>query len=313
MRFRVSLAATGLSLHILHIDLGREMRGGQHQVLLLLQTLRGAGHSFTLLARGGSPLFEKATEMRFPVQPASLLNLRRLSGEHDIVHAHDAKAHSWAALVSRRPFVVSRRVAFAVKSSAVSRWKYGRAARFQAVSQFVSLKLQEAGIAESRIDVVFDAVEDCGMQSWNPDGPVVALNSADPKKGTNLVVGASALAIVPVTFSKDIKKDFAGASAFVYISHSEGFGSAALVAMSMGVPVIVSRIDGMVEVVEDGVSGLTVENDDLAIAEAIERVLQNPDATRAMIARARERVQSLFSPSVLLRKTLASYRKALGV
>ncbi len=299
-------------MHVLHIDLGREMRGGQHQVLLLLRALRAAGHSFTLLARAGSPLFANAAALRFNVQPASLLNLRRLSSEYDIVHAHDARSHTWAALVSQRPFVVSRRVAFPVGHSAMSRWKYARAARFLAVSQFVKGKLQAAGIAESKIDVVFDAVEDCDMQSWSPDSPVVALDSADPKKGTNLVLMASALAIVPVTFSKDIKKDFAHASAFVYISHSEGFGSAALVAMSMGVPVIVSRIDGMVEVLEDGVSGLTVENDDLAIAEAIKQILHNPEATKAMIASAKQRVQTLFSPSVLLLKTLASYRRALA-
>jgi len=300
-------------LHVLHIDLGREMRGGQHQVLLLLKMMRSAGHSFTLLARAGSPIFASAVALQFNVRPASLLALRQLSSEFDIVHAHDAKSHTWAALVSRRPFVVSRRVAFAVGTTAISRWKYGRAARFLAVSQFVASKLKEAGVAQSKIDVVFDSAELSAMQTWTPEAPLVALASADPKKGRDLVQRASEMARIPVTFSSDLQKDFAHASAFVYISRSEGFGSAALVAMSKGVPVIASRIDGMVEVFEDGVSGLAVENEPSAIAAAIERVWQNPELAKSLIAHARTRVETLFSPSVMLLKTLASYRRALAV
>ncbi len=299
-------------MHVLHIDLGREMRGGQHQVLLLLKMMRGAGHSFTLLARAGSPLFARAAELQFNVQAATLLNLRRLSSEFDIVHAHDARAHSWAALVSRRPFVVSRRVAFPAGSSAISRWKYGRAARFLAVSEFVRGKLEEAGVDGSKIDVVFDSAELSLMQSWAPDSPVVALASADPKKGRDLVQQASRIAGIPITFSSDLQTDFARASAFVYISRSEGFGSAALVAMSKGVPVIASRIDGMVEAFEDGVSGLAVENEPADIAAALRRLLGDPELARVLIAQARKRVETLFSPSALLLKTLASYRRALA-
>jgi len=300
-------------LHVLHIDLGRELRGGQHQVLLLLKMLRSAGHSFTLLARAGSPLFASAAALQFNVQPASLLALRRLSSEYDLVHAHDARSHTWAALVSRRAFVVSRRVAFSVGASPLSRWKYARAARFLAVSQFVGSKLKEAGVAQSKIDIVFDSAELSAMQNWTPEAPLVALASADPKKGRDLVQRASEIARIPIVFSSDLQKDFAHASAFVYISRSEGFGSAALVAMSMGVPLIASRIDGMVEVFEDGVSGLAVENDPAAIAAAMLRVRQSPELAKSLIAHARTRVETLFSPSAMLLKTLASYRRALAV
>ena len=49
-------------MRLLHIDAGREMRGGQWQVLYLLERLAAAGHNITLLARLGSPLYEKAKE-----------------------------------------------------------------------------------------------------------------------------------------------------------------------------------------------------------------------------------------------------------
>jgi glycosyltransferase involved in cell wall biosynthesis len=296
------------------LDLGRDLRGGQHQVLLLLKTLRKAGHSGSLLARAGSPLFESAAAFAYPVLPASLLTLRRVSAEFDIVHAHDAHAHTWAAIASRRPFVVSRRVAFPVGTSALSTLKYRRAARFLAVSSFVASKLQQAGVPQSKIDIVYDSVElPAFMPAWNPKAPVIALASFDPQKGRDLIERASEMAHIPIHFSTDLAAALAHASAFVYISRSEGFGSAALLAMSYGVPVIASRIDGMAEVFEDGQSGIFVDNDASSIAHAIQRLAADPALAQAIIENARRRVEEVFSTSRLLTGTLAGYRRALAL
>lgn len=300
-------------MRILHIDLGREFRGGQHQVLLLLGALRQVGHDSTLLVRADSPIADPAFELGFSVKLASPHSLRILSPEYDIVHAHDASSHTWAAIVCRKPFVVSRRVAFAVSRLPLSTLKYRRARRYLAVSKFVAARLMNAGVPESKIDVVYDAVPPAAsMQPWNPDAPLVALGTSDKKKGRDLVELAAGIARHPVTFSRDLPHDLANASAFVYISRSEGFGSAALLAMTMGVPVIASRIDGMVEVFEDGVSGLSVDNDPPAIASAIQRVRENPAATHLLIEQARRRADTLFNPEVLVSSTVASYRRALG-
>ena len=51
-------------MRILHLDSGREMRGGQWQVLRLLEGLRAAGHDVTLLARAGAPLAEAVQQAR---------------------------------------------------------------------------------------------------------------------------------------------------------------------------------------------------------------------------------------------------------
>ena len=48
---------------------------------------------------------------------------------------------------------------------------------------------------------------------------------------------------------------------FVYITHSEGLGSGALLAMSAGVPVIASNVGGLPEAIRHGENGLLVEND----------------------------------------------------
>src|SRR5947208_11167752 len=112
------------------------MRGGQYQVLLLLNGLREKGHYPILLAREGAPLSKAAEAAGHRVAPASLQSVWSWSQLSAVVHAHDARAHTLAAVASRKPFVVSRRVAFPVKRTVLSRWKYRRAAAYLAVSEY---------------------------------------------------------------------------------------------------------------------------------------------------------------------------------
>jgi len=292
------------------------MRGGQHQVLLLLSTLREAGHLSILLARPASPLFLTAMAQGFEVQPGDVTHLWLHSKRADIVHAHDARAHTIAAMAARGKFVVSRRVAFPVKRSLVSTWKYQRPTRFLAVSQFVAGELAAAGIRPEKIDVVYDAVNvraDEHAGPWNASYPAVALASDDPMKGKDLVQAAAARAKIKVIFSGDLVRDFRCASLFVYITRSEGLGSAALLAMQMGVPVIASRVGGMVELFAHESSGLFVENQEDAIATAMRRVLNEPGLAQQLIAAGKKRIENSFTPQHLLRGTIASYEKALGI
>src|SRR4051812_28715575 len=98
----------------LHLDLGREMRGGQWQVLTLLRTL---GEEAVLLARKDAPLIERARQEGLRAEPFSALALRRWQQRASLVHAHDAKSHLWTALLHSPRTVVSRRVGFPVKDS----------------------------------------------------------------------------------------------------------------------------------------------------------------------------------------------------
>ncbi len=289
------------------------MRGGQRQVLLLMKGLRQAGHDSLLLARSGGPLWHAACAEDFEVQPAQWRQIWRHSDSVDLVHAHDAHAHTAAAVVSRRPFVVSRRVAFPVSHSIVSKWKYARAARFLAVSRFVATCLTEAGIAGDRIDVVYDGVKPAvpGL-NWSSEGPAIALASSDPQKGRELVESAARLAHVKVLFSNNLPEDLRRASMFVYITKSEGLGSAALLALNLGIPVIASRVGGLPEIIEDGISGILVENQPEQIATAMDRLSLNDPVAQGFIERGHFRIQSQFTQEHLVQATLASYRRALG-
>jgi hypothetical protein len=289
------------------------MRGGQRQVLLLMAGLAEAGHECILLASERNPLAQAAMRAGLIVRAAEAKELWQCSKQAAMVHAHDARAHTLAAIASRRKFVVSRRVAFPVRRSVASLWKYQRATRFIAVSQFVANQLQAAGIRTEKIDVVYDGVEAVApAERWNPTYPAVALASGDPQKGRDLVEQAAGIAHIPVLFSDNLAEDLSRASMFVYITRSEGLGSAALLAMSMGVPVIASNVGGLSEVIADSASGLLVANETAEIASAMRRVLDEPGLAPELIGRARARVAERFTSRDLVKGTLASYERALA-
>jgi hypothetical protein len=285
-------------MRILHLDSGREMRGGQWQALRLHRALIEAGHQSLLLAREGSPLLEadRQTGILYP------LRLGLLSRGFDLVHAHDARSHTLAALFSRVPFVVSRRVAFPVRDSAISRWKYRRAALFLAVSHYVAAQLRHAGVQENRMEVVYDGVA-VPEQPANGDSILIPY-TIDPQKGMALAQEAAALAGASVELTHELATDLPRARALVYLTHSEGLGSGILLAMAHGVTVIASDVGGIPELICDGRNGILVKNDPAAVAAAFARI--DPRLGSA----ARATVIERFTEEHMLTATLAAYRLA---
>jgi glycosyltransferase involved in cell wall biosynthesis len=282
------------------------MRGGQWQALRLVRALCDLGHDAVLMARAGSPLQQHG-------QPFGIPKLLAEYRRFDIVHAHDARSHSLAAPLPGPPLVVARRVAFPIARGPASRWKYGRAAHFIAVSEFVRGRLLEAGIEPARISVAPDGVELPAEVAPPADPPrVVAVATSDPMKGSVLALQAAGRAGVPVHFASDLALELPGAFLLVYITHQEGLGSAALLAMAAGVPVVANRVGGLPEIIEDGVTGLLVENTVESIAGAIRRLLDAPGEARRMGLAGRERVAARFTVEIMVEKTLAVYRKVLS-
>ena len=267
-------------MRVLHLDAGREMRGGQYQALALMAGLRAAGHENRVLARRDSPFFVRAG-----AAPLSLRAIRAASRGADLIHAHDSRSHTFAALAGAAPLVVARRVAFPAGTSLAARWKYGRAARFLAVSRFVARELERAGVAPERISVVYDGVDVPPAAPPRDGDRIVALRSADPLKANDLLAATG----LPIQYTDDLPRDLPGAAVFVYLSRSEGLGSAALLAMAHGVPVVASRTGGLPEVVEHERTGLLPANDPAAVRAAVERLLADSPFAAACAARASSR------------------------
>jgi hypothetical protein len=297
-------------MRILHLDSGREMRGGQWQALRLMEGLAAAGLDQTLLARAGSPLFQAALSGGWRVEPFGVARAAMLAGRHDLIHAHDARGHTVGAIgaiAGRRPLVVSRRVAFAVRS----RWKYSRAQRYLAVSEFVKSVLMAGGVPEERISVVYDGVPVL-QQAHGPD-VVAPANANDPRKGATLAMEAAQLAGVALKFSTGLERDLPRAAIFVYITHSEGLGSGVLLAMGAGVPVVASRTGGLPEIIRHGENGMLVENDAASIAAAIRALMDGGDLARRLGEAARRTVLEKFTVEHMVRRTMEVYSQVLNV
>jgi len=290
-------------MRILHLDGGKELRGGQWQVLRLLEGLFKQGVESTLLARNGAPLFRLASERGWRVEPLGIGRALSLGRSHDLLHAHDGHGHTIGAIVSPRKLLVSRRVAFPVRS----RLKYGLARHFLAVSEFVKQVLMEGGVPEEKISVVYDGVP---LLDPSTGTLLMAPASDDPKKGSALAREAALQAGENVRFSNDLVRDLHEAAIFLYITQSEGLGSGALLAMSAGVPVIASNVGGLPEVVEHCETGLLVAPGD--IAGAI-RLLRTDHAYAWRLgAEGRKRVMEKFTVDHMVRRTMEIYQQAIS-
>jgi glycosyltransferase involved in cell wall biosynthesis len=322
-------------MRVLHLDAGKTMRGGQWQALRLIQGLQWGGPpglpacassseniESTLLARMGSPLFDAARDAGLRVEPLGLFRTAILARRHDLVHAHDSRSHTIAALVGGAPLVVSRRVAFAGNvgqalspaTTAPAKWKYARAARYIAVSEFVKSVLLDRGVPAGKIAVVYDGVPllNASEPLDHPPRIVAPANAEDPRKGAALALAAARMAGVELQLSGNLERDLPGASLFLYITHSEGLGSAALLAMSAGVPVIASNLGGLPEIVRHGENGWLVENTPDAIAAAIRRIAGDPALARRLASAGRQTVAERFTIDRMVRRTMEVYRQVLS-
>ena len=216
------------------------------------------------------------------------------------------------ALLASKPLVVSRRVAFPVRRNAASWWKYRRPIHYIAVSQCVKRILMEAGVEPGKITVVYDGVP---VDSWPKTGDrsrVLAVDLEDPGKGKKLIEEAAALADIPVHFSDNLIRDLPEAGVFVYITDLEGLGSAVLLAMAAGAPVLASCVGGLPEIVDDGATGLLTSNEPPAIAKQIQRLLADRPLALRLAARARSRVEKEFSLERMVNETLRAYERILA-
>jgi glycosyltransferase involved in cell wall biosynthesis len=100
----------------------------------------------------------------------------------------------------------------------------------------------------------------------------------------------------------DIHDLMAGLDVLVIPSVQESFGLTAVEALAVGTPVVATRCGGPSEIVRDGVDGRLVPvGDELSMAEAIEDLLLNPAAARALAASGRERVEKEFTAEAYVR------------
>ncbi|HSB70232.1 MAG TPA: glycosyltransferase family 4 protein [Candidatus Methylomirabilis sp.] len=98
----------------------------------------------------------------------------------------------------------------------------------------------------------------------------------------------------------------------VFPSYHENFPYALLEAMACGRAVVGSRTGGMVEIIEDGVSGLLAEpGDSKSLTEAILKALGDPLLRITLGEQARTRALTSYATTIIVPQMVALYRHAL--
>jgi glycosyltransferase involved in cell wall biosynthesis len=103
-------------------------------------------------------------------------------------------------------------------------------------------------------------------------------------------------------FRRDLPDIISAADIVVLPSLAEAFGLAAAEALYLGTPVVASRVGGLPEIVDDEIDGLLVPpNQPPALAEALVRLLTQPDLRARLAGRGRQKVAERFSFQAMVR------------
>ncbi|MBI4994184.1 glycosyltransferase family 4 protein [Candidatus Peregrinibacteria bacterium] len=111
---------------------------------------------------------------------------------------------------------------------------------------------------------------------------------------------------------KEIAKLMSAADIFVLPSIREAFGLVLLEASAAGLPIIASDVGGIKEIIDDGKTGILVQPENAqALAEAINKLLQNPMLATSLAHEAKSKVELKFSAKTMAGRTMEVYDKAL--
>ncbi len=109
-------------------------------------------------------------------------------------------------------------------------------------------------------------------------------------------------------YQEDVPAALRDLDVLVCASHVEPFGRSLIEAMSCGLPVVATRVGGIPEVVDDGVTGFLVAPESGAeLAGATGKVLDDPALLRRMGAAGRDRAHRLFGVDVHVERMLEIY------
>jgi len=141
-----------------------------------------------------------------------------------------------------------------------------------------------------------------------PDTPEIEarLKRALPEHSNVVWIGE----MIPVD---EVVQLYSHAAVFVCPSVYEPFGLINLEAMACETPVVASGVGGILEVVEDGKTGVLVEpGRPDALAVAIRALLEDPERGRALGRAGRQRVQAHFSWASVASRTREVYQDAIA-
>ncbi len=113
-------------------------------------------------------------------------------------------------------------------------------------------------------------------------------------------------------FQRDTKPYYAIATLVAVPSHSEGSPNVVLEAMAAGLPIVANAVGGVPEILEENVTGLMVPaGKPDAMAQAMLRILCDPELGLRLGTAARAQALSHYTPDAYRRELVGIYQNVL--
>lgn len=99
--------------------------------------------------------------------------------------------------------------------------------------------------------------------------------------------------------SSEIQNYYSMMNIFVLPSYREGFPVSVLEASSMSIPIIVSKVTGCIDAIEENVTGLFVQNTATSIQLALDKLIENEKLRKFLGGNARKFMENNFDQKVI--------------
>jgi len=135
-------------------------------------------------------------------------------------------------------------------------------------------------------------------------------NELDPLSKETLTEIESNPNIISVGYQPDVRPYFAISDALAFPSYREGFPNVVMQAGAMGLPSIVTDINGCNEIVEEGVNGLIIPaKDSMALQEAMVKLMTDKELYSKLKKNAREMIVSRYEQKMVWNALLDEYKR----
>jgi glycosyltransferase involved in cell wall biosynthesis len=134
----------------------------------------------------------------------------------------------------------------------------------------------------------------------------------DPISDESRTILKSNKYIIPTGYVNDVRPALAASDVFVFPSYREGFPNVVMQACCMGLPCIVTNINGCNEIIQHGKTGLIVEpKNEQQLYDAMKFLAANPAQRKEFGALSRKFVAENFNQQYLWKLILTEYKTQL--
>lgn len=117
-------------------------------------------------------------------------------------------------------------------------------------------------------------------------------------------------AIEAVGWQSDVRPFLAASDVFVFPSYREGFPNVVMQAGALGLPSIVTDINGSNEIIRNGENGVIIPSkDEEALYQTLKDTLENPDKWKTIAANARESIARRYEQQMLWKEIKKFYKQ----